>query len=60
MTNPNMHVVSLEPGYSATNLHKVQTGAKDPKDTVKIILTHVLEKTGNSPGYYSNEGELPW
>lgn len=35
-------------------------GHADPKDGVKIIVDHAVKNIGKSPGYYSNQGELPW
>lgn len=59
MKNPDIHVVSLDPGYNATNLNGY-SGNMDPKDGVKVIVKHALGKLGKSPGFYSNFGELPW
>lgn len=59
MRNPDLHVVSLDPGYNATSLNNY-SGHMDPKDGVKIIVDHATKKIGKSPGCYSNEGELPW
>jgi hypothetical protein len=50
--------VSLCPGWNATNINNY-TGS-DPKDGVKVMVQHVLERTGKSPGFYNNKGELPW
>ncbi|KAF7977796.1 hypothetical protein HWV62_2703 [Athelia sp. TMB] len=59
MKNPELNVVSIDPGYNATNLNRY-TGHLDPKDGVKVIVEHALGKVGKSPGFYSNEGEVPW
>lgn len=59
MRNSDLHVVSIDPGYNATNMNNY-SGTMDPKDGVKVIVAHALKKVGKSPGYYSNEGELPW
>jgi len=59
MRNPDIHVVSLCPGYVATNLNGY-CGWGDPKEGVRVVVQHVLERTGKSPGFYTNEGEMPW
>lgn len=59
MKNPDVHVVSIDPGHNATNLNKF-TGAKDPKDGAVVIVNHVLKKIGKSPGYWSETEEHPW
>lgn len=59
MANSDIHVVSIAPGYNATALNGF-AGTMDPKDGVQIIISHVLEKKGKSPGYYSKDGEVPW
>lgn len=59
MRNPDIHVVCIDPGYNATSMTKY-AGTMDPKDGVQVILTHVLGKVGKSPGFYSNDGEVPW
>jgi hypothetical protein len=59
MKNPDLHVVSIDPGWIGTNLNNY-SGPGDPKDGVKVMVQHVLERTGKSPGFYSNEGEVPW
>jgi NAD(P)-dependent dehydrogenase (short-subunit alcohol dehydrogenase family) len=59
MRNPDLHVVSLDPGWIGTNLNNY-AGPGDPKDGVKVVVQHVLKRTGKSPGFYGNEGEMPW
>ena len=59
MKNRDIHVVSLDPGYNATNLNKY-AGTKDPKDGSVVIVNHVLKKIGKSPSYWSATEELPW
>lgn len=59
MKNPDIHVVCIDPGYNATNLNNY-AGHMDPKDGVKVMVQHTLERTGKSPGFYSNFGEVPW
>lgn len=60
MINPDIHVVSLDPGYSNTSMSEYDSNAADPKDAVKIIMEHALGKVGKSPGFYSKSGELGW
>jgi NAD(P)-dependent dehydrogenase (short-subunit alcohol dehydrogenase family) len=57
--NPDIHVVSVDPGYTGTNLNNF-TGTGNPKDSVRIVVQHALERTGESAGFYYNEGVLPW
>lgn len=59
MKNPDLHVVTLDPGYNATNLN-AYSGPKDPADGAKVIAEYTLERKGKSPGYYKEDGELPW
>lgn len=59
MKNPDLHVVTLDPGYNATNLN-AYSGPKDPKDGAKVIADYALERKGTSPGYYKEGGEVPW
>lgn len=59
MTNKDLHVVALDPGYNATNMNQY-SGHMDPKDGAKILVDYSLERRGKSPGYYSKDGELPW
>ena len=59
MKNPDLHVVTLDPGHNATNLNGYR-GAMDPSDGAKIIVEHTLMGTGKSPGFYGNDGEVAW
>ena len=59
MKNPDLHVVSIDPGWNRMNFNKY-TGLGDPKDGVKVMVQQILERTGKSPSFYSNEGEVPW
>ena len=59
MKNPEIHVVSLDPGYNATNLNNY-TGTMEPAEGSKFMVSHVLERLGKSPGFYGKEGEVPW
>lgn len=59
MQNPDIHVVVICPGYTATNLNSY-AGAADPKDGSMIIVEHALERKGKSPGFYNVQGEVPW
>lgn len=59
MKNPDIHVVSINPGHNATNLNRF-SGPMDPKDGAMVTVDHVLKKIGKSPSYWSADEELPW
>lgn len=59
MKNPDIHVVSIDPGYNATGINQ-HAGVKDPKDGALVIVDHVLKKIGKSPSYVSETQEHPW
>lgn len=59
MKNPDVHVISIDPGYNATNLNHY-SGPIDPQDGAKVIADHVLKKIGKSPSFLSATEEHPW
>jgi hypothetical protein len=50
-------MVSVNPGYTGTNLNNF-AGTRNPKDSVRIVVQHAPERTGESAGFYYNEGLL--
>ncbi|KAJ6501884.1 hypothetical protein C8R45DRAFT_603880 [Mycena sanguinolenta] len=54
-----IRVVSIDPGYNATNLNNYR-GTMDPRDGCKVIVSAALEKEGKSGVFFNKDGELQW
>ncbi|KAJ7784279.1 hypothetical protein B0H16DRAFT_1446518 [Mycena metata] len=53
----NIRVVSVNPGYNATNLNNY-AGTMDPADGCKIIVKTALEKEGRSGVFFDKDQDL--
>ncbi|KAJ7264857.1 hypothetical protein B0H12DRAFT_1230517 [Mycena haematopus] len=54
-----IRVVSIDPGYNATNLNNYH-GTMDPADGCKVIVDAALEKEGKSGVFFNKDGEVKW
>ncbi|KAF8139212.1 hypothetical protein K438DRAFT_1880474 [Mycena galopus ATCC 62051] len=54
-----IRVVSINPGYNATNLNNY-AGTMNPADGAKIIVESALAKTGKSAVFFDKDGEVKW
>ncbi|KAJ7689181.1 hypothetical protein B0H17DRAFT_643756 [Mycena rosella] len=55
-----IRVVSICPGYNATNLNNYGSGAMSPAEGCMIIVKTALEKEGRSGVYFNKHGDLAW
>ncbi|KAJ7869788.1 hypothetical protein B0H13DRAFT_1896519 [Mycena leptocephala] len=54
-----IRVVSIDPGYNATNLNNY-AGVMDPADGCKVIVNAALDKKGRSGVFFDKDGDVPW
>ncbi|KAF8139198.1 hypothetical protein K438DRAFT_1785914 [Mycena galopus ATCC 62051] len=54
-----IRVVSVDPGFSATNLNNY-AGTMNPADSAKIIVSSALAKEGKSAVFFNKDGEVKW
>ncbi|KAJ6468890.1 short chain oxidoreductase [Mycena sanguinolenta] len=57
--NSGIRVVSICPGYNATNLNNY-AGTMSPADGCKVIVKAALEREGKSGVFIHKDGEYPW
>ncbi|KAF7364853.1 Short-chain dehydrogenase/reductase family protein [Mycena venus] len=53
-------VVSICPGFNATNLSNYAEAAKSPADGCKIIVKTALEKEGRTGVFFNEDRDLEW
>ncbi|KAJ6468930.1 short-chain dehydrogenase/reductase SDR [Mycena sanguinolenta] len=57
--NSGIRVVSICPGYNATNLNKY-AGTMSPADGCKVIVKAALKTEGKNGVFIHKDGEYPW
>ncbi|KAJ7100032.1 hypothetical protein B0H15DRAFT_818424 [Mycena belliarum] len=55
-----IRVVSISPGFNATNMSQYARTAGDPSDGCKIIVKTALAKQGKNGVFIHADGEHPW
>ncbi|KAJ7451607.1 hypothetical protein FB451DRAFT_703071 [Mycena latifolia] len=54
-----VRVVSIDPGYNATNLNNY-AGTMSPTEGCKVIVDAALEKEGKSGVFFNKDGDVKW
>jgi len=55
-----IRVVSICPGFNATNLNNYAQAAGSPADGCKVIVKEALAKEGKTSAFIHKAGEYPW